>query len=101
VDRYLEHARVFVFHNGGEPLYFMGSADWMNRNLHSRIEVVFPVLDKKLQEEIGHILQLQLSDNTKAVYINATLTNERVPANGKPPLAAQQNIYEYVKGLEG
>jgi polyphosphate kinase len=100
VDRYLEHARVFVFQNGGEPLYYMGSADWMNRNLHSRIEVVFPVYDKKLQEELGHILQLQLSDNCKAVLVNEQLNNERVTANGKPALAAQQSIYEYVKGLK-
>jgi polyphosphate kinase len=100
VDRYLEHARVFVFHNDGEPLYYMGSADWMNRNLHSRIEVVFPVQDKKLQDELGHILQLQLNDNSKAVFVNAALTNERIPANGKPVLAAQQSIYDYVKELK-
>ena len=99
VDRYLEHARVFVFHNDGEPLYYMGSADWMNRNLHSRIEVVFPVYDKKLQEELGHILQLQLNDNSKAVFVNAQLNNERVAANGQPALAAQQSIYEYLKEL--
>ena len=100
VDRYLEHARVFVFHNDGEPLYYMGSADWMNRNLHSRIEVVFPVQDKKLREELGHILALQLNDNSKAVFVTTQLNNERVPANGKPALAAQQSIYEYVKRLE-
>ncbi|MBL0273510.1 MAG: polyphosphate kinase 1 [Chitinophagaceae bacterium] len=100
VDRYLEHARVFVFHNNGEPQYYMGSADWMNRNLHNRIEVCFPVYDPKLSAQIGHILQLQLSDNKKAVWINAQLNNERVPANGQPALAAQQSIYEYVKGLE-
>jgi polyphosphate kinase len=99
VDRYLEHARVFVFHNNGEPHYYMGSADWMNRNLHSRIEVIFPVYDKKLQEELDHILQLQLTDNSKAVLVNTSLSNERVPNNGGPALAAQQNIYEYVKGL--
>ena len=99
VDRYLEHARIFVFQNGGEPVYFMGSADWMNRNLHSRIEVIFPVYDKKLQQELNHILQLQLRDNSKAVFVNTKLDNERIPANGMPPIAAQQTIYEYVKGL--
>lgn len=96
VDRYLEHARVFVFHNNGEPQYYMGSADWMNRNLHSRIEVVFPVYDKKFGEEIDHILKLQLSDNTKAVYINTALNNERVNNNQKA-ITAQQAIYDYVK----
>lgn len=97
VDRYLEHARVFVFHNDGEPEYYMGSADWMNRNLHSRIEVVFPIYDKSLQAEIEHILQLQLQDNRKAVLLSNNLENERVSSDGLP-LAAQQAIYDYVKG---
>ena len=98
VDRYLEHARVFVFHNNGMPEYYMGSADWMNRNLHSRIEVCFPLYDTKLSEEIGHILQLQLSDNRKAVRVNAQLENNRIPvAAGQSAIAAQEAIYEYVK----
>jgi len=97
VDRYLEHARVFVFQNNGNPQYYMGSADWMNRNLHSRIEVVFPVYDAKFGEELNNILQLQLNDNTKAVLVNASLDNQRVQ-NDKTPLAAQQAIYDFVKG---
>jgi polyphosphate kinase len=102
VDRYLEHARVFVFHNNGEPEYYMGSADWMNRNLYSRIEVCFPVYDKKLGEEIDHILQLQLRDSRKAVLLNAQLENQKIPAvPGQPSIAAQEAIYEYVKGLGG
>jgi polyphosphate kinase len=102
VDRYLEHARIFVFHNDGKPEYFMGSADWMNRNLYSRIEVCFPLYDKKLCEEIGDILQLQLSACLKAVLLNNQLRNERIsPADGQPSLAAQEAIYEYVKKLKG
>lgn len=105
VDRYLEHARIFAFHNNGEPEYYMGSADWMNRNLHSRIEVVFPVYDKKLAGQLEHILQLQLKDNQKAVLImsdtaTGAANNLRVLSAGQIPLAAQQAIYEYVKGLE-
>lgn len=96
VDRYLEHARVFVFHNNGEPQYYMGSADWMNRNLHSRIEVVFPVYAPEFGEEINTILQLQLKDNSKAVYVTPQLDNRRME-NGKAPLAAQQAIYDFVK----
>ncbi|MBL7748156.1 MAG: polyphosphate kinase 1, partial [Chitinophagaceae bacterium] len=104
VDRYLEHARIFVFHNNGEPEYYMGSADWMNRNLHSRIEVVFPVSDEKLAAELGHILQLQLQDNQKAVLLSSdtatgAANNLRVLHSGQTPLAAQEAIYEYVKGL--
>lgn len=103
VDRYLEHARIFVFHNNGDTEYYMGSADWMNRNLHSRIEVVFPVQDKKLGEELGKILELQLKDNQKAVILTSDIStgacnNLRVLSTGQAPLAAQQAIYEFVKG---
>lgn len=96
VDRYLEHARIFVFHNNGDPVYYMGSADWMNRNLHSRIEVVFPVYDLQFKEELKRILQFQLSDNMKAVQFNDSYQNIRI-SNDNPPIAAQQAIYEYVK----
>jgi polyphosphate kinase len=65
VDRYLEHARIFMFYNIGDPEIYMGSADWMSRNLHSRIEVIFPIYDEKLKKEISDILQLQLSDTKK------------------------------------
>ncbi|MBK8141500.1 MAG: polyphosphate kinase 1 [Chitinophagaceae bacterium] len=98
VDRYLEHARVFVFHNDGEPLCFMGSADWMNRNLHSRIEVCFPVYDVKLKQELLDILDLQLRDNTKAVLFTSDLKNKRI-TTAETPVAAQQSIYEYVKKM--
>lgn len=102
VDRYLEHARIFVFHNNGDTEYYMGSADWMNRNLHSRIEVVFPVYDKKLGAELGHILDLQLKDNQKAVILTSDIAtgacnNLRVLSSGQAPLAAQQAVWEYVK----
>ncbi len=100
VDRYLEHARVFVFHNNGLPEYFMGSADWMNRNLHSRIEVCFPIYDQALAGQLGHILDLQLRDNRKAVYLNNRLENKPVaPGYGEPLLSAQLATYQYVKEL--
>lgn len=98
IDRYLEHARVFVFHNNGQPEYYMGSADWMNRNLHSRIEVVFPVYDEALAGELKKILELQLNDNCKAVLFKDNLENQRV-ASSSTLLAAQEAIYGYVKGL--
>ncbi len=106
VDRYLEHARVFVFHNNGEPEYFMGSADWMNRNLHSRIEVCFPIYDKEMCKEVDDILRFQLADNKKAVLLVSDVTtgsanNLRVLSSGLEPQAAQQSIYDYVKGLRG
>ncbi|HEY6506063.1 MAG TPA: polyphosphate kinase 1 [Chitinophagaceae bacterium] len=98
VDRYLEHARVFVFHNNGQPEYYMGSADWMSRNLHSRIEVCFPIRDANLAAEIGHILQLQLGDTAKAVHFSNDYENTR-PASLSRSKAAQEAIYDYVKGL--
>ena len=96
VDRYLEHARVFVFHNNGKPKYFMGSADWMNRNLHSRVEVIFPVYDAQMCEELNTILQFQLHDNRKAVYVTPALDNERIRDNG-PAVLAQESTYNLVK----
>jgi polyphosphate kinase len=102
VDRYLEHARVFMFFNNGQAEFYMGSADWMNRNLHSRIEVVFPVYDEKMKVELSHILQIQLSDNRKAVLFKADYTNEKIEAAaGVPVMAAQDAIYRYVKSLSG
>lgn len=100
VDRYLEHARIFVFHNGGQPEYFMGSADWMNRNLHSRIEVCFPLVDRTLCAQIGQILQFQLDDNRKAVHFTAQLENQRIIINeNDAPVVAQEKTYQYVKSL--
>ncbi len=66
VGRYLEHARIFCFGNAGKPEYFIGSADWMSRNLDARVEAIAPVEDPRLQEELKATLDLQLGDNVKA-----------------------------------
>jgi polyphosphate kinase len=66
IDRYLEHSRIFRFEHGGEPLYFISSADMMTRNLDQRIEVSCPVYDPALQKQLQDILDLQLRDNVKA-----------------------------------
>ncbi|MGY4386142.1 polyphosphate kinase [Pedobacter sp. UYP24] len=69
VDRYLEHGRIFIFHNNNDPEYFMGSADWMSRNIYSRIEVCFPLYSRHVKETIQHIIDLQLMENEQqAVY---------------------------------
>src|SRR6187431_2406750 len=99
VDRYLEHARVFMFYNNGEPEIYMGSADWMNRNLYSRIEVIFPIYDEKMKKEINDILQLQLNDNRKAVLFRADLSNEKILTIDDRSIPAQKAIYNYVKDL--
>ena len=66
VGDFLEHSRIFYFHNNGFEEIYMGSADWMPRNLDKRVEILFPVEDEELKKEIVHILDIQLSDNTKA-----------------------------------
>lgn len=66
VGNFLEHSRIFYFHNNGFEEVFMGSADWMPRNLDKRVEILFPVEDEELKQEVIHILDVQLTDNTKA-----------------------------------
>jgi polyphosphate kinase len=95
VDRYLEHGRIFLFHNNGEEELFMGSSDWMNRNMYSRIEVCFPVYDAGLQRCLKQLLQLQWEDCTQAVQINSSLENVPLESNGKP--GSQQEIYDFLK----
>lgn len=98
IDRYLEHARVYIFGNGGEEEIFLASADWMTRNLDRRVEVVFPIYNPTLQQELRHILELQLQDNVKARYINDALTNpykERSP--GAPLVRSQTATYFFLK----
>ncbi|MCB0718379.1 MAG: polyphosphate kinase 1 [Bacteroidetes bacterium] len=83
VDRYLEHARVFVFENGGDREVYLSSADWMKRNLNRRVEAVFPVLDAQLADDLVELLGLQLRDNVTARVIDAAGTNRYVEsANG-------------------
>ncbi|WP_084185687.1 polyphosphate kinase 1 [Chitinophaga niabensis] len=100
VDRYLEHARVFVFHNNGAEEVYMGSADWMNRNLHRRIEVCFPVYDPVYAQQLKDILALQLADNTNAVILDDEMRAIPVPkVAGEPDVNAQKGIYDYVHHL--
>jgi polyphosphate kinase len=66
MDRYLEHARVYVFGNGGDERVYLASSDWMVRNLDRRVEVAFPILDPALRAELRQLLDLQRADNTKS-----------------------------------
>ena len=99
VDRYLEHGRIFVFENAGNEEIYMGSADWMNRNIYRRIEVCFPVLDKDIKAEIKSILKLQLSDTMKAVEINDKMISIPVVTKDKP-LQSQYGIYKLLNDKE-
>lgn len=96
VDRYLEHGRVFIFHNGGEEELYMGSADWMNRNIYRRIEVCFPVYDARVRAEIREMINLQLQDNTAAVALDAEGRNVQLVQEA-PVIASQQAIYNFLK----
>lgn len=82
VDRFLEHGRVFIFHNRGEERIFLGSSDWMNRNIYRRIEVCFPIYNMALKEEIKQIVQLQLMDDLAAVHLDENMNNIHIqPTN--------------------
>ncbi len=97
VDRFLEHARVFIFHNGGDERIFLSSADWMERNLSNRIETTFPVYDPDLKKEIRDIIDLQLNDNVKVRIIDAKDRNEYRRTNTDIPVRAQLETYFYFK----
>ena len=97
VDRYLEHGRVFLFHNNGQEEIFLGSADWMNRNIYRRIEVCFPLYDEQLREEIKEILRLQTADNVAAVTLDQQMNNVPLTAHaGAPEIRSQEAIYNYI-----
>lgn len=119
VDRYLEHGRVFIFHNNGQEEIFLGSSDWMNRNIYRRIEVCFPIHEPALKEEIRTIIRLQLADTVAAVVIDAhsenvaidpeftpegrafTLPRATMSAapDTEPPIRSQEAIYQYLARL--
>jgi polyphosphate kinase len=95
IGRFLEHARIFYFANAGRPEYFIGSADWMSRNLDYRVEAIAPVEDPRLQEELKAILDLQLADNVKAWDLRADGTYQRRrPAAGEPARSSQEILMQ-------
>jgi polyphosphate kinase len=92
VDRYLEHARCMIFGNNGNPQFYIGSADLMERNLDYRIEVAAPVYDPNIQAEITEIFQYQWRGTVKSRWITSDMRNEYRRTDG-PPFHAQRNIY--------
>jgi polyphosphate kinase len=97
VDKYLEHSRVFVFCNGGDHQYFIGSADWMPRNFDHRVEVMCPILDEGIRKELWDMLQIQLKDNTQARYISRQKMNKYRKTIDKDSHRAQFEIYDYFR----
>ena len=93
VDRFLEHGRLYIFGNNGKEKMYFGSADWMTRNLDHRIEVITPVLDKSIQQQLRELLNLQLTDDVKSRVIDADQKNKYVKANSLKE-SSQHNIYK-------
>lgn len=95
VDEYLEHARVWVFHNRGKEKVYISSADWMRRNLEHRVEATCPIWHEELKQELKDILNIQLQDNVKARWLDNTLSNEHVETT-KKKIRSQVETYNYL-----
>jgi polyphosphate kinase len=93
VDRFLEHGRVYIFANGGKNKMYIGSADWMTRNLDHRIEVIVPILDKDIFNTIKTLMRLQLDDSIKARIIDSKQENKYVELTSNNNLSSQHLIY--------
>lgn len=94
VGNFLEHARIFYFYNNGAEEVYMGSADWMPRNLIRRVEIVFPVLDPEVKKQVMHIVEIQLEDTLKARILQPDGSYERVDLRGKEKICAQDYFCE-------
>jgi polyphosphate kinase len=96
VDEYLEHARVWIFHNGGKEKVYISSADWMIRNLDHRVEASCPVLDERIKQELKDIINIQLQDNIKARWLDNELSNEYAHNDNAMPIRSQVETYNYL-----
>lgn len=95
VDRFLEHSRIYYFENGGDPIVYIGSADWMDRNLSRRVEVVFPIEEPALKQRLIEILNVCLSDNVKARELQTDGSYRRVsPKPDQPRVRSQERFLE-------
>ncbi len=98
VDKFLEHSRLFIFHNAGEEKFYLSSADWMVRNLENRVEVAVPIYDPELQQEVRAFMDIQFADNTRARRIDEKQTNP-YRRGGEQKHRAQFEFYDYLKAL--
>ena len=94
VGNFLEHSRILYFYNDGSEELYMGSADWMPRNLDRRVEIMFPVEDEALKAKVIHILEVELADNVKAHILQPDGTYEKVDKRGKVLVNSQQQFCE-------
>ena len=96
VDEYLEHARVYIFHNDGNEKVYISSADWMVRNIDHRVEATCPILDENIKKVLKTILEIQLNDNVKARILDNELSNWYVRDKTKRRIRSQVDIYNYL-----
>lgn len=101
IGYYLEHSRIFIFGNAGREEVYMGSADWMPRNLDKRVEVVFPVLDKKIKDQARHILEVEMADTEQAHILKEDGEYHRVDRRGRPKVDSQHVFTLEAKMNEG
>jgi polyphosphate kinase len=95
IGRFLEHTRIFYFHNDGAEQVYLSSADWMGRNIDHRIEVSTPIFDEDLKKELQDYLNLQLDANAKVRIIDKSLRNDyRKPQTGKNLFDCQMAVYD-------
>jgi len=99
IDRYLEHSRIMVFGNGGDELYYIGSADWMVRNLDNRIEVYVPIYDDDLKQQLKRVIEFGLKDNVKARIVDGSGKNELQPIIEDQSFRSQQELYQSYKEI--
>jgi len=99
VDRFLEHSRIFVFCNNNDPGYYIGSADWMPRNLDHRIEVTTPVYDESIRKELWDMLNIQFEDNCKARVSGEKFINNYKKTESKKKIRSQFETYKYFKTI--
>lgn len=97
IDRYLEHSRIFIFAAGGEDKTFIGSADWMPRNLDNRIEVVTPVYDPEIKHDLRMVVDFGLRDNVQGRIVDGTGSNTMYKPENEPPFRSQEKLYEFYK----
>jgi polyphosphate kinase len=99
IDEYLEHARVMIFENDGNPKIYISSADWMVRNIDHRVEVACPILEKNIQKEMIDIMKIQLSDNTKARILNNNQDNKyKLIHDKEKAIRSQVETFNYLMG---
>ncbi len=101
IDRYLEHSRIFIFAAGGEEKVFIGSADWMPRNLDNRIEVITPVYDPDIKKDLVKVVEMGLEDTMQARIVDGTGNNSIQNAEaGNPALRSQEELYKWYLNKE-